>query len=202
MTRKTIAFTIALLIICAGLGGCGRTEPQPLSEDELAYFNGNDFFNGEYLCIRNQFLSSLYDKPEKIDLFELFYVGSGFIEICPEEERMAVVAENGWEQEPDCGCTKISRAAMDEVLRTHTGKSFDETEKVGLEKFTYLEQYDAYYYFHGDTNYRPKISFSGGETEGSVVRLFYRDRFLGGGDKTLTLRKQDGGYLFASNLVK
>lgn len=66
-----------------------------LTGAELAYFN-EAFFNGEYMNIRNQFLSSLYDAPEKINLFELFYCGSGQTESITDAERAAVIAANGW----------------------------------------------------------------------------------------------------------
>ena len=46
----------------------GRSDAwEPLSEEELAYFNGDGFFNGDYLNIRNQFLSSTYVRAEEID---------------------------------------------------------------------------------------------------------------------------------------
>ena len=71
------------MALLAGLAvGCtftgGRSDAwEPLSEEELAYFNGDGFFNGDYLNIRNQFLSSTYAAPEEIDLFQLFYCGDG-----------------------------------------------------------------------------------------------------------------------------
>ena len=59
----------------------GGGEPRPLTGDELAYFN-EEFFNqnGAY-SIRNQFLNSLYERPEDIDLAELFYCGTGIDEL-------------------------------------------------------------------------------------------------------------------------
>ncbi len=88
---------------------------------------------------------------------------------------------------------------MDAVLTKHMGIPLADTEKIGLENFTYLEEYDAYYYFHGDTNYRAGVSFVGGEREGNIIRLFYDDRFMGDGEKVLTLKEQDGSYIFVSN---
>jgi hypothetical protein len=190
------------------LAGCTFTETNdtdekagltPLTAEELIYFNGNEFFNGEYMNIRNQFLSSLYDAPEKIDLFRLFYCGSGLKETLTEAEKTAVVAYNGWDMEPDCACEKISRTNMDAVLTKYLGLTLADTDKIGLNDFTYLKEYDAYYYYHGDTNYRMEITFSGGEREGDIIRLFYNDTYMTGGSKVLTLREKDGGYLFVSN---
>ena len=80
---RTLAAVLAAVALLAGLAvGCtftgGRSDAwEPLSEEELAYFNGDGFFNGDYLNIRNQFLSSTYAAPEEIDLFQLFYCGDG-----------------------------------------------------------------------------------------------------------------------------
>jgi hypothetical protein len=174
-------------------------EITPLTSKELNYFNGNEFFNGETMNIRNQFLSSLYDTPAKIDLQQLFYCGSGQPEIPTEAEITALIAYNGWGAETACPLYKLSRANMDAVLLKYTGLTLEDTEKTGLNDFTYLKEYDAYYYYHGDTNYRGNITFSSGEREGDIIRLFYNDTFMADGDKVLTLREKDGGYLFVSN---
>ncbi len=180
--------------------GANQTETMPLTDEELSYFNGDEFFNGEPINIRNQFMSSLYDAPEKIDLFQLFYCGSGQTENPSDAEKEAVIAQNGWDVVPDCACEKISRASMDAVLTEYMGLTLADTGKVGLENFTYLSDYDAYYYFHGDTNYRGSITFAGGEREGDVIRLLYEDVYFNDGKKVLTLREKDGGYLFVSNV--
>jgi hypothetical protein len=102
--------------------------------------------------------------------------------------------------EPDCACTKISCANMGVVISKYMGLTLSDTEEIGLENFTYLEEYDAYYYYHGDTNYRMEIIFSRGERDGDIIRLFYDDVFFADGEKVLTLQKKDGGYLFVSNV--
>ena len=196
---------LAIFLIMAFVSGCNDTgkshkEITALTDEELSYFNGDEFFNGEYLNIRNQFLSSTYERPEKIDIFQLFYCGSGIEEISTEEERAAVVAYNNWDMEPDCACMKISRSNMESVLGKYMGLTLADTDEIGLENFTYLEEYDAYYYYHGDTNYRMEIIFSGGERDGDIVRLFYDDVFFSDGKKILTLQEKDGSYLFVSNV--
>lgn len=202
------AILAAILLIAAVATGCTSrgasnqsTSPRVtlLTAKELDYFNGDEFFNGEYMNIRNQFLGSLYDVPGKVDLFQLFYCGSGIEEAPTEVEKAAVVKYNGWDMEPDCACNKISRANIDAILTKYMGLILEDTEKIGLENFTYLEEYDAYYIYHGDTNYRMTVSFSGGEREGNIIRLFYDDLFMCDGKKVLTLQEQDGGYLFVSN---
>lgn len=200
-----LSIMLAIVLIMTFVSGCTNTGKShekitPLTDEELSYFNGDEFFNGEYMNIRNQFLSSIYDAPGKVDLFQLFYCVSGIEDTLTEAEKSAVVAYNGWDMEPDCACTKISSSSMDAVLSKYIGLILSDTEKIGLESFTYLEKYDAYYNYHGDTNYRMEITFSKGEREGDIIRLFYDDVFFADGEKVLTLREKDSSYLFVSNV--
>lgn len=208
--KKIILWIFILVCIMTMLVGCGKqitpetttTEAISLAEDELAYFNGDSFFNGNYMNIRNQFLSSLYDEPANIDLFELFYCGSGIVETMTEDELTAVMTKSGIADSIDdlpCACEKISHSHMDEILSECMGITLDDTNEIRLEHFVYLSQYDAYYCFHGDTNYRASINFSSGEREGDEIRLFYNDKFFCDGYKVLTLQEKNGAYLFVAN---
>ena len=168
----------------------------PLTGAELRYFN-EQFFNGEYLNIRNQFLTSDYSSPEDIDLLELFYNGTGGEEdAMGEEEWAALEAAAGGEIYLDV--TKTATARINEVLAQYTGLTLAETNQVGLEKFIYLPEYDAYYFAHGDTNYRGGDFFSAGAREDGQIRLYYEDPLDGG--KCVTLREVGDGYQFVSNL--
>lgn len=187
------------MVLCAVLTGCQpkpatNAGPTPLTAEELAYFNGTAFFNREYknntidsINIRNQFLTSLYDAPADIDLFQLFYCGAG-----DETEAMSNEEEAlfGTTMTPT---TKISRARMDEVLKTYTGLSLSETKQVGLDMFTYSETYDAYYYAHGDTNYFMNVSFTKGEKKDGLIYLYYQE------NRVLTLKENGDSYLFVAN---
>ena len=164
----------------------------PITAAELRYFN-EQFFNGSYMNIRNQFLSSMYDDPADIDLFELFYCGTGRYEAMTDEEW----ADFGSEM---TDTTKVSAAAADALLTEYLGLTLDETKRVGLGNFIYSTEYDAYYYSHGDTNYRMNVAISAGVREGDLVRLYYNDTFYGDGWKCVTLRETEGGgYRFVSN---
>lgn len=164
----------------------------PLSATELQYFNEN-FFNGDYMNIRNQFLTSTYDDPADIDLFELFYCGSGQYEPLTDEEWTAYGSDM-------TDTTKVSTAAADALLTEYMGLTLDETNQVGLNNFTYSPEYDAYYYSHGDTNYRMDVTIPAGVREGDLVRLYYNDTFYADGWKCVTLRETgSGGYWFVSN---
>lgn len=210
---RTLAAVLAAVALLAGLAvGCtftgGRSDAwEPLSEEELAYFNGDGFFNGGYLNIRNQFLSSTYAAPEEIDLFQLFYCGDGDADdaappdgVDPVALEAAMLAAEGGD-DPDCPATILTTAQMDKVLEEYLGLTLAETGQVGLEHFTYLPDFDVYFCYHGDTNYRGSVTFTGGERRGELVRLTYHDTFLGDGYKQVTLRERGEGWQFVSNLA-
>ena len=202
---RTLAAVLAAVALLAGLAvGCtftgGRSDAwEPLSEEELAYFNGDGFFNGDYLNIRNQFLSSTYAAPEEIDLFQLFYCGDGDADYAAPPDGVDPAAEGG--DAPDCPATILTTAQMDKVLEEYLGLTLAETGQVGLEHFTYLPGFDVYFYYHGDTNYRGSVAFTGGERRGELVRLTYDDTFMGDGYKQVTLREHGEGWQFVSNLA-
>jgi hypothetical protein len=207
--KKSIVWVFVLALIMTLFVGCGEqltpntdSEAALLTKDELNFFNGDSFFNGEYLNIRNQFMSSLYDEPADIDLFGLFYCGSGLTEEMTEDELITVMAQMGMEgtiEDLQSPCEKISLVNMDKVLTEQMGITLADTNSLGLENFVYLSQYDAYYFFHGDTNYRENVNFDSGERQGDMIRLFYDDEFFADGEKVLTLQEKNGGYLFVAN---
>ncbi len=123
------------------------------------------------------------------------------------KERIAMIArkprtlaaEGG--DDPDCPATILTTAQMDKVLEEYLGLTLAETGQVGLEHFTYLPDFDVYFYYHGDTNYRGSVTFTGGERRGELVRLTYDDTFMGDGYKQVTLRERGEGWQFVSNLA-
>lgn len=154
-------------------------EVRALTGDELAYFN-EEFFNNDTadnvvgLNIHNQFLTSLYERPEDIDLFELFYCGTGINETMTDEELRQVGSFDSSGAQI-CPTDKLSVAAMNQVLLENTGLTLDETAQTGLENFQYLSEYDAYYNTHGDTNYFHGVQIAAGERRGGTIRLYYPD---------------------------
>lgn len=205
-TRKLALCAMALLTVgaclitfagCAeGAAGVAEKQDGPITAAELRYFN-ELFFNGGYMNIRNQFLSSMYDDPTDIDLFELFYCGAKQGNSASEEERAAYEASNGF---TDCDIVRVSTAEADAVLLEYTGLTLEETNKVHLSDFTYLPESDAYFLGHGDTNYRYSVEITDGVREGDLLHLYYEDAFYADGWKCVTLREaEDGGYQFVSN---
>jgi hypothetical protein len=205
--NKKVMCVIMAIIFSIILFGCKSNDVveekiEMLSAEELEFFNGDTFFNGEGFNIRNQFLSSIYDGPESIDLFGLFYVGSGLEETIADEELLSAMKAfgiSGTINQLPSPCEKNSLNNMNTILTEHMGITVEESGKIGLDNMIYLEDYDAYYYFHGDTNYRSIITFNSGEREGNQIRLFYDDGFFGDGAKVLTLIESEGDYKFISN---
>ncbi len=195
--------------------GPEKHEDGPLTEEELTYFN-TEVFNGGDFNIRNQFLFLAAEAPKdykQIDLFQLFYNGTGEPMEVTEEECRAVVEEDYDGEDPMLDLIKCPRDRMDAVLREHLGLGLEDTDQWCLDRFTYLEEYDAYYDFHSDTNYPGEIIFTSGEWKDGKVLLYYEGsgfpRVSSGsgelnvvtfGPACVILEPQDGGgYHFLSN---
>ncbi len=94
-SRTRAAALLAVLALAAGIcavtftGADSNAGFQPLSGQELDWFNEEWFNREEALCLPNQFLTSLYAAPEEIDLYQLFYNGTGETEGVDEAERQA-----------------------------------------------------------------------------------------------------------------
>lgn len=179
-----------------------------LTGEELAFFN-TQFFNsqttnesgGVQHTLHNQFLTCLYDSPQNLNLFDLFYNGIGTWEAPSqaELEQLGVLAADGSQI---CPTYKLTAAAMDAFLLENTGLTLAQTNKVDLDAFDYLPDYDAYYLTKGDTNYR-SVTFTGGERKGSYIRLYWKDFYYGGetNECVTLLDRGDGQYWFVSHLL-
>ena len=201
---------VLLLVLAVLLTGCGQGDKVvPLTEAELEYFNGTEFFNN-YENRSNQFLGSLYDSPEQINMYELLYCDTGVREEITDKEiftAYAVLIGEEYNEDVDipCGCDKMTTAKIDEFLQKYTGLTLAETDKIGLDYFINLEEYDAYYHFHGDTNWTDVV-FTKGERQGDMIRLYYDGAFYKNdgtldkhGESVVTLRQTEEGYQFVSN---
>jgi len=218
--RMTAAVVAAVLLITSAAVGCSfwgadRTgssglnggpavkttkESGALTGDEIKYFN-NVFFApvtadgyGQRINLRNQFLSSEYERPEDIDLFGLFYCGTGDTESLSDEEFALFGSQ-------DCPTDKLRAEVMDACFEENTGLHIDQTAKKGLDEFRYSQEFDAYYHTHGDTNYRAGVRIEGGVHDGELVRLYYIDGNADNGWKCVTLRKAGrNAWHFVSNV--
>ncbi|CAN4035265.1 Multidrug export protein mepA, partial [Dysosmobacter welbionis] len=134
-----------------------------------------------------------------IDLFELFYCGTG-IDAPMTDEELRQVGSFDTAGELICPVDKMSVEAINQVLLENTGLTLEETGRIGMDYFQYLPEYDAYYHSHGDTNYFSGVNITAGERVGDTIRLYYDDTFHVDGWKCVTLEEQaDGSYWFVSN---
>lgn len=193
---KKIMFLLTILIGCiAMISGC-KGESDVLSDDEIKRFN-SEFFNGGTDNRNNMMLSSEYDRPENIDLFQLFYNGIGGVEDQVSEEEEALLAELNSEA-PYLDIVKVTTNEMNDFLEEKLGIQLDETKKIGLENFYYLEPYDSFYLVVGDTNFDWCTVTSGIWKSDKELTLDYTKEYEGG-QWRVVLEKTDNGYLFVSN---
>ncbi len=167
-----------------------------LTSEELSWFQDTFFNLMDGMNIHNQFLTCFYERPEDIDMFQLFYNGSGLPEEQPisRKEMQALTGSDDWQ---GVWGNRVTREEMEAVLRDNTGLSLDQTGQTGLEKFTYLPEYGAYYCLHGDTNTDP-ISITSGFQRGDILILYYSFGY-GSENRVVTLRRTEDGFQFVSN---
>ena len=207
------------LLVCACSFAKSETletpEDRPLTAEELERFN-TEVFNGGGFNMMNQFLCLAMEAPKdyrQIDLFVLFYNGTGEPMEVTEEERQAVAEADYGGEDPMVDLVKCPASEMDAVLQKYLGLTLDETDRWCLDRFTYLEEYDAYYDFHGDTDYPGEVTFTSGKWKDGKVLLYYEGsgfpglssgngemNMVSSGPACVTLEPQkDGGYRFLSN---
>lgn len=149
------------------------------------------------------FLLDEYEDVRDIDLSRLFYDGvtedsvPRVSAIVPSEEERAAVAKvlGG-----DIGIPLMSvkRGAMEEAFLRYT--AYPLAEARGEMPFTYLEAYDAYYFFKGDTanrGYSVVDAFI--NEDGSVTALWRGLGWEKDAFGLVTLRKTEEGWQFLSN---
>lgn len=222
--RQLMAAVVAVAVLasiaaaCTFTGGTASPTPapspsqapeaeglRPLTAEELRWFN-EEFFNssgadqtgegGMVYNIRNQFANplNLYDRPEDIDLYELFYLEG---EVIPDDELSII-----WDGDPGdmpCMAYKLTADAINSILKYYTGLTLSEANKDSL-TYTYSQEHNAYYWMHGDTNYCGDLQFTVGTKEGDTVKLYHTSDYAGTAWYCVTLTDRgDGQYWFVSN---
>ena len=191
---KRIHIFLFLLVTCFILNGCGTQNPSDsgpeakdhttatgnttLPESTISWFNTEYFNSGDGVNMRNMLLSSQYSTIADIDLFQLFYNGIPEVQIEISDEE---------------------KNTLDSFLQEYAGVNMDDTNQVGLDQFIYLEEFDAYYLIHSDTNYARCNIVSGTESEGGYILLDYE---MNGRKGIVTLKNIEGDYHFISNVTK
>lgn len=220
--RQLMAAAIAVAVLAGVVSACTFTggtsgesvapEPSPsqgptesalrsLTGEELRWFN-EEFFNnhnpdpaisGTY-TIRNQFANpvNLYDKPEDIDLHELFYCDG--TQLSAEEYQVLEL------EDAPCPYFKLTPKEIDDILLQNMGLTLEETNKVNFSYNTYEESIEAYVWGHGDTNYCGDLDFLCGTREENTVKLYHSSDFSGSSWYCVTLDQVgEEEYHFISN---
>ncbi len=166
----------------------------PILEDELNWFE-SEFFNNYEIIMPKMFLTSEYDCPENIDLYALFY--SGVLDGDRENPTEAEIGmlKTKYRLLDTTFMVKISADKMDEILSEYMNITLDETNKVGLDQFYYLEEYDAYYNIAADV-WSQEINVEQGwknEEEGTIT-LQYSLENESGTCYYVILKEDNGDY--------
>ncbi len=167
-----------------------------LSEDEIQMFN-TEFFNGGTDNMNNMLLTSEYEKPEQIDLFQLFYNGisSATEQITTEEIFLLTLLDS---QAPYLDIAKITINEMDAFLQENLGITLKTAQKIGIENFYYLERYNSFYVVRGDTNF-DWCTITSGKWQSDDILLLEYEKEYDSAKWAVTLRKIENGYQFISN---
>ena len=155
------------------------------------------------------FLLSAYERPEDIDLREVFYSGAGFPrEELPEKEKKSYLKAAS-QDELHTSLTKVTEEQIEDLLARKAGITLEQSTRP-LDGWLYLEKYHAYYHQHGDTNMR-KVRCTDGWRQGDTILLHYQpDSYPQETEESpiatyvptyeLTLRVSGEDYMFCSNV--
>lgn len=162
-----------------------------------AFSSDNDWFGAILLCP--------FERPEEIDLSQLFCIGDQRKWVPLEDEELAYV-----QSRLQCGygdIRKISPALMDAVLQRYLGITLEQCDKVGLDKFVFYPETGCYY-----AAFEPDFDMIGssGHTvvQESGLILEYKDATFYEGVKPVRtvhyvaeLKPTEDGYMVLSNLL-
>lgn len=172
-----------------------KQEPEETTEEtkkdpEVLFFDTffEDRGNWGFLC-------SEYEKPQNINLDELYYAGAGLEQHSMEEEERAAYEEaSGWRIQYDM--IRLNTSQINQHLQEKTGLTLEQMN-TKLENWVYLPDYDCYYFQVSDTNNMFDECTEVIHLDSNTVQVKYNriDRRSG----VVTLKKQGGGYLFLAN---
>ena len=182
------------------------SQPNSISEEELnaiyALFRRNSDGTGRFV---QMLMSSNYAAPKDIHIGWLFREGpkdeGGEREISDAEldALRAAVSDETWDFYMEADLYKTTRADMDRLLVKYLGLTLDETNERGMDFFTYLPEYDAYYSAAYDTQMIIPVFTYAVRCADGLVELGYDALWGGYEGSVLVLRPTEDGYLFYSN---
>lgn len=171
-----------------------------LTQEELQKFT--DFINEEDNYGNYGFLLSIYDKPADIYLDEVFYTGAGIATTPSTEEEKQAYLKANQQAEIYTDLVRITKPMANEFLMKKTGLSYDEMNRPLT--WIYLEEFDAFYAEHGDTNYRTFTCIEGTVLDEVTFTLRFspdedNSSYYHSFDCETVLKKQGDSLQFVSN---
>ena len=122
-------------------------------------------------------LTSTYATPEQVDIAAFFADGFPYESDVPPTDLEWELLKNIEGFQRNEYFRRMKKSAMDEVLITVFGLTLEQTDGVGLEKLTYLEETDCYYFM--STKFDPPQI----QIVQSTVRPNYLEYTNGAGDR-------------------
>jgi|GEM_PF-2072524 len=183
-TRITRSISILLLAALFSLAGCREqivrpiqsaapsqavstpnvalpSYPVALSASDLAAFE--EAFNTDS---NYGFLLSAYNDVRDVDLYQVFYIGAGMEPPANADEIRAAYEATLTDGPYDVDSTILSYQQVDDFLYLKTGYTLAEMNT--CLSWDYVDGYDAYIHYHGDTNFI-RIHCTGGRQVGDTV---------------------------------
>lgn len=196
---------VALIAVgCTFTGAKNEAKIVPLTAEEVEQYNKafepllSDEQGDSRINPLSHFLRSYYDKPENLNLADFLRYYPSDEDVTNEAEFETLKVEKSWPFGADVTLDdmpvpihKFSADTVNEVLKKYMDITLDDLSGVGMDELIYLKEYDAYYNFTSDAAFGSFVCTSG-ETQGDIIRLYSQNA-------TLTLRKQDDGFLFMSH---
>ena len=176
----------------------GRT----LTDEEMVYFEKLFDWNTANSTSPwyNFALKSTFEAPAQLNMFEFFY-SAPCSEFTQTDTELDYLAQQGM----DLNVAYIHEYPvqwMNEALQQHFGITLEQTEKIGLERWIYNPQTDAYYAGHGDFCAAYPEWIMGIEKDNKDIVLYYNipDNILGVRCMEVTLHPtENSDYVFLSN---
>lgn len=139
-----------------------RLDDEALEELE-AYLNEDSSYG---------FFLSCYERPEDIDLQQVFYTGAG----CPreqlEEKEKELLLERLSMPEFVTSVTKVPEEYIEGLLARKAGITYEQSNRP-LDGWAHIGRYGAWYHLHGDTN-RQFIRCTDAWQQGDTVIVHYQ----------------------------
>ncbi len=173
-----------------------KKEKHLLTSDELSEIEDMLNGRGRFKYLTYGFLQSGYESPEYVDLGLVLYCGAGI-----KGDALTDAEKEAYRRQVDEIYTDMTRLTTKQIntfcidtmgieLKDHKGTIYG----------SYLPEFDAYYFQHGDTNFRIVHCISGYVEDNHYYVLSDDVDYYFFDSQCLTvLKKSDDNYLFVSN---